>query len=311
MLKRRSISRGIFTLATKETKRYSKTNTVLGGKATQPILGKDEPLWMKFFKPTFEFEIDLDRSLANIEEGEVDYFAQSFITLHNKDFMLYQLIRSLKIIDFFRINAKLLMEIRSRIIKRDWFMEPVDFDIIIQKQQDFFKFDPLLREFLLYKIGEQFASMPLSNKLKTMAWQLKTNRLSQTCLLEFHALLKQLDSQKPDEKQGVPENWSKLELLMDGLDIKTQFSALFVFNNLAILATQSEVKDLQLRLLNQQIDRVDASDADRQTDDQQRSCFPEHLGQRVQRGVLQEPVYSDASREEKAAGHLEVFVAGV
>ena len=299
--------RGIFASNVRKLS-GSRYKVVVSGKATQPVQS-DLPKWMRFFLPAGELEIDLDRSLTNIKVGEADFFAQSFITTHNKDFALYQLIRSLKIITAQWSVSKLVQEIRIRIVTRDWFVEEMDFEIISQTLDDYFRFDPLLREFVLHKIVELFAVMPLSTKFKAIAFQIRTNQQSQVTLRQFFALLKELDAARPADESGKSSDCSKLEALMRAFDINTQFSALYALNNLSIFVADPEMNALFQRLLERQTQRVDSLHTGRQPHGRQVPAARQHIGHQILRGVFPEPVDRHADGPEQAAVDIEVFVA--
>ena len=154
-----------------------------------------ENSWLQFFVSSrFEIEFDLDRTLLNLQEGEVDEYAVRFIMQNYEGFKSYQIVRALLFIRSYEIKSKMINRLLDLIVEGDKELYPQDLEVICLLKLPHFQLNPMLREFVIYNIAKHFSQQDLLVKSLCMGYLLRINKISDELLNAYLDSLEQAET---------------------------------------------------------------------------------------------------------------------
>lgn len=169
----------------------------------------DENSWERFFLNTkYVIDFDLDRTLLNLQEGEVDEYAVRFIMQNFDNFKSYQIVRALLFIRSFEVKTKMINHLLELIAKGDKQVYAQDLEVICLLKMSHFQLNPMLREFCLYNIATHFTEQNLRVKSLCMGYMLRINRISDSLLDNYLASLAEAEVSKSNPLKETFSEWN-------------------------------------------------------------------------------------------------------
>jgi hypothetical protein len=213
-----------------------------------------EPKWMKFFYSQPDIEIDLDRTLSISQDGEVEDFAAKYLARNYTSLKLYQLVRSLKVIRNRDFIERIYSQMKKRIQAGDQEITPEDVVFVLNRDDKAFFHDPLLKEFLLNKIGLFFPKMDFGNQMLFLNYQFVTNRVSSLSVEYFLEALRTSCSEEQLSKRVQPgqnpPQQLPFELFFQSEPVTKQLCYLLTFSYLVLFLKRDADSRYARNMLN-------------------------------------------------------------